>query len=64
MSKTATSDKTAGNKTNANSCCGGPALNDANACCVRDADAKATGASGCGCSSGSHPGDPKATCCA
>ncbi|AZV20905.1 NAD(P)-binding domain-containing protein [Mesorhizobium sp. M7A.F.Ce.TU.012.03.2.1] len=30
-------------------CCGGPAPAAVDACCVRDADAKATGASGCGC---------------
>ncbi|PKL85593.1 MAG: arsenite S-adenosylmethyltransferase [Ignavibacteriae bacterium HGW-Ignavibacteriae-1] len=32
-------------------CCGGPAPNDADACCVADADAKAVGESGCGCGS-------------
>lgn len=31
-------------------CCGGPAPADVNACCVEDADAKAIGKSGCGCS--------------
>ncbi|RUY22869.1 flavoprotein [Mesorhizobium sp. M7A.F.Ca.US.001.04.1.1] len=31
-------------------CCGGPAPVEANACCVADADAKAIGKSGCGCS--------------
>ena len=30
-------------------CCGGPALADADACCVDDAKAKASGATGCGC---------------
>lgn len=30
-------------------CCGGPAPQDADACCVKDADAKAEGKSGCGC---------------
>ena len=34
-------------------CCGGPAPKDADACCVKDADAKAGGESGCGC------GEPK-----
>ena len=34
----------------ADECCGGPAPSDADACCVKDADAKAAGASGCGCS--------------
>jgi thioredoxin reductase len=31
-------------------CCGGPAKDDADACCQKDADAKAAGAKGCGCS--------------
>jgi thioredoxin reductase len=31
------------------SCCGGPAPEEANACCVDDAVAKAEGKSGCGC---------------
>jgi thioredoxin reductase len=30
-------------------CCGGPAPTGVDACCVRDADAKAAGAAGCGC---------------
>jgi thioredoxin reductase len=32
-------------------CCGGPAKEDANSCCVADEEAKAKGADGCGCSS-------------
>lgn len=32
-------------------CCGGPAPQGTNACCVRDAEAKSTGAVGCGCAS-------------
>jgi thioredoxin reductase len=31
-------------------CCGGPAPAEADACCKQDADAKASGAKGCGCS--------------
>jgi flavin-dependent dehydrogenase len=31
-------------------CCGGPAPAEADACCQQDADAKAAGAKGCGCS--------------
>jgi catechol 2,3-dioxygenase-like lactoylglutathione lyase family enzyme len=31
-------------------CCGGPAPRALDACCVKDAEAKAVGASGCGCS--------------
>jgi len=33
----------------ANSCCGGPALSDVDACCVADANAKQEGKTGCGC---------------
>jgi hypothetical protein len=34
----------------ASACCGGPASKEAgDACCVKDADAKAAGESGCGC---------------
>ena len=36
-------------------CCGGPAPAGVDACCVKDADAKAGGASGCGC--GARPAD-------
>jgi catechol 2,3-dioxygenase-like lactoylglutathione lyase family enzyme len=35
---------------NASACCGGPAPKEADACCVKDANAKAAGAPGCGCS--------------
>jgi catechol 2,3-dioxygenase-like lactoylglutathione lyase family enzyme len=34
----------------ASTCCGGPAPKEVDACCVKDADAKSAGASGCGCS--------------
>lgn len=37
-------------------CCGGPAPAASDACCVRDAEAKAAGKSGCGC--GSAKGTP------
>jgi hypothetical protein len=33
----------------ADSCCGGPAPVEANACCVADAEAKQAGKAGCGC---------------
>jgi hypothetical protein len=33
----------------ASACCGGPAPKESEACCVKDADAKAAGQSGCGC---------------
>ncbi|MBN9249782.1 MAG: flavoprotein, partial [Mesorhizobium sp.] len=32
-------------------CCGGPAPNEVDACCVKDAEAKMEGGSGCGCAS-------------
>jgi hypothetical protein len=35
--------------TSSSGCCGGPAKNNADACCVKDEDAKAAGAAGCGC---------------
>ncbi len=33
----------------ASACCGGPAPKEADACCVKDADAKSAGETGCGC---------------
>jgi hypothetical protein len=33
----------------ASACCGGPAPKTADACCVKDVDAKAAGETGCGC---------------
>jgi Pyridine nucleotide-disulphide oxidoreductase len=43
-------------------CCGGPALHAVGACCVKDADAKAAGGKGCGCSDAAvaTPNWPKA----
>jgi hypothetical protein len=64
MSRTTTIDQAPKNEVNANSCCGGPAPNAANACCVRDAEAKTTGGRGCGCHSAPHATDSKAVCCA
>lgn len=62
MSKTkTTTDKGTENERDGNSCCGGPAPTNANACCARDADAKAAGATGCGCSPAT---DSKQVCCA
>jgi hypothetical protein len=34
----------------ATGCCGGPAPAGVDACCQKDADAKAAGSNGCGCS--------------
>ncbi len=39
----------------ASSCCGGPAPEASNACCVLDAEAKAAGEEGCGCGSAKKP---------
>lgn len=46
-------------------CCGGPAPEETNACCVKDADAKANGQSGCGCgdAKASGPNASTQTCC-
>jgi hypothetical protein len=49
-------------------CCGGPAPTGADACCVKDADAKAAGLDGCGCgvaeSTSSEPVAVASGCCA
>ena len=37
-------------------CCGGPAPEDVDACCVRDMDAKTAGKKGCGCGPGTAAG--------
>lgn len=43
-------------------CCGGPASEGVDACCVSDADAKASGDDGCGC--GTAKAEPaKSSCC-
>jgi hypothetical protein len=43
-------------ETAAGACCGGPAPSGVDACCVKDADAKAAGAAGCGCGNTASPG--------
>ena len=48
-------------------CCGGPAPAGVDACCVKDADAKASGEAGCGCSDTSAKTEPvkaASKCCA
>jgi thioredoxin reductase len=40
-----------GSVESASGCCGGPAPDETGACCVRDAEAKSEGRSGCGCGS-------------
>jgi hypothetical protein len=45
----------------ASGCCGGPAPAGADACCVKDAVAKAEGESGCGC--GPKVATTKRACC-
>jgi Pyridine nucleotide-disulphide oxidoreductase len=49
----------------ASTCCGGPAPEDVDACCAKDADAKAAGEAGCGCGSPPAPKQPAmaASCC-
>ena len=42
------------------SCCGGPAPADVDACCVEDAEAKVSGKGGCGCGS---EASSKSACC-
>ena len=47
-------------------CCGGPAPEDSEACCVQDADAKASGEVGCGCYAVPRKAERKAaaaSCC-
>lgn len=43
-----------------NACCGGPSIDDEDACCVDDADAKNEGKVGCGCDTGKEVGS---SCC-
>jgi hypothetical protein len=49
----------------ADGCCGGPPAPGVDACCVKDAEAKQAGASGCGCDSQAKPAAAKAkeACC-
>ena len=59
-----TDASSAQNQAAPNTCCGGPAPTGTDACCVRDAEVKSTGGSGCGC--GSTPAAPvkkKVACC-
>lgn len=46
------------------SCCGGPAKDNADACCVKDEVAKALGAPDCGCGAFAVVKEPVAACCA
>lgn len=49
-----------------NECCGGPAPEETDACCVKDADAKASGKNGCGCNDQTPTGpspDVNPGCC-
>lgn len=50
--------------TTAQGCCGGPPKHAENACCVADEQAKAAGASGCGCGSSIQaPAVQRSSCC-
>ena len=53
----------AGTQRSETGCCGGPAPDGSDACCVRDAEAKAGGAAGCGCGAKSTAPAPAAACC-
>lgn len=44
-------------------CCGGPAVKNTDACCVKDETAKASGGKGCGCSDKSVSPSEKVECC-
>jgi RNA polymerase sigma-70 factor (ECF subfamily) len=48
----ATGNQNTSTQGKASTCCGGPAPVASDACCVRDAEVKAAGGSGCGCGSG------------
>ena len=48
-------EKTLTPKEHNNTCCGGPAPSGIDACCVKDADAKAAGETGCGCNDNEVP---------
>lgn len=48
----------------AEGCCGGPAPAGVDACCVEDADVKASGDDGCGCGTESaKPAKSSSSCC-
>ncbi|WP_265516482.1 FAD-dependent oxidoreductase [Nitratireductor luteus] len=51
----------------ASECCGGAAPAGTDACCAKDADAKARGEEGCGCAKNAAPAErasaPRAACC-
>lgn len=49
--------------TKSETCCGGPAPEGMDACCVKDAQAKQAGESGCGCQKASPTAHPRSTCC-
>jgi hypothetical protein len=63
----ATDDPTQGTSTptaeKARGCCGGPAPKDTDACCVLDAEVKATGGTGCGCGPRTTSSSSKKGCC-
>lgn len=46
-----------------NSCCGGPAVENVQACCREDELAKKEGESGCGCSSKTERASKSNACC-
>lgn len=50
-------------KAEPSACCGGPAPAGVSACCVKDAEAKASGQSGCGCGSSPKASPAPSACC-
>lgn len=48
---------------NENGCCGGPAIKNSDACCVKDEKAKNSGQAGCGCADKSELSLEKTECC-
>lgn len=47
----------------ADKCCGGPAIDDQQACCRQDEIAKTSGEQGCGCSDQTKSTDTSQSCC-
>ena len=57
------SDLTPDQSTEKTTCCGGPAVENAQACCREDELAKDAGEEGCGCSNPSEEAPKTKSCC-
>lgn len=57
------SDLTPDQSTEKTTCCGGPAVENAQACCREDELAKKDGENGCGCSSKTEKASNPNACC-